>query len=125
MAEKNLREKDRYFFTSFFLRVGLAIVFFYASISAFLNPLAWVGFIPLFVKAIIPANIFLYIHSTAELILGLWLLSNKKVFYASLISALALLAIVVFNITALDIIFRDIAILFAALALAALSYKNR
>jgi len=110
---------------SFLIRAGLAITFLYASVSAFLDPGAWVGFIPKFIKEIINPGIFLHIHSVGEVILSLWLLSNKKIFYASIASALALIGIIIFNISALDILFRDIALLFAAFALAALSYKER
>lgn len=125
MVERKRDYKEiRNMLVSFLLRSGLAIVFLYAAISAFLNPLAWVGFIPNFVKNIIPALLFLKIHSAAEIILALWLLSNKKTFYAAVVSALAMLSIVIFNITALEIVFRDIAILFGALALAVLTYSK-
>ncbi len=110
---------------SFFLRAGLSVVFLYASISALLSPEAWSGFIPEFIKAIMPARTFLYLHSLGEIILALWLLSDKQTFYAALISALSMLFIVTFNIGALDIIFRDIAIFFSAIALAILSYRER
>jgi len=52
-------------------------------------------------------------------------LSDKKTVYAALISALSIFTIIIFNPWALDIIFRDVAILFAAIALAILSYKNK
>ena len=117
--------KDREILASFSLRTGLAIVFFYAASSAFLNPTSWQGFIPQFISDVISPGIFLNIHSAAEIILGIWLLSNKKTFYAAAISALFMLAIVVFNVGALDILFRDIAIFFAAIALAVLSYNNK
>lgn len=110
---------------SFSLRIGLAVVFFYAAISAFLNPTAWVGFVPAFVSVIIPAKTFLLLHSLAEIVLALWLLSNKQIFYASIISAAEMVAVVIFNIGALDIIFRDIAIFFSAVALAVLTYEKR
>ena len=116
--------KDREILVSFCLRSGLATVFFYAAISAFLDPTSWQGFIPQFVQNIIDPKAFLHLHSAGEIILGLWLLSNKKTFYASVLAALSMLAIVVFNIGALDIIFRDVAILLSAVALAVLSYNR-
>lgn len=106
---------------SFILRAGLAIVFFYAAIAAFLDPSSWVGFIPLWIRNVFPERIFLYIHSVYNISLGLWLLSNKKIFYASILSALTMLAIVISNIGSLDILFRDVAILLSAVALAVLS----
>ncbi|MBI2632508.1 hypothetical protein HYW75_05880 [Candidatus Pacearchaeota archaeon] len=124
MNNTDLNKSNREVLVSFFLRAGLAVVFLYAAISAFLNPLAWAGYIPAFVQAIIPAKTFLHIHSIFNILLSVWLLSKKQVFYASIIASLALLAIIFFNYTALDIIFRDVAILFAAIALAIISYKK-
>lgn len=102
---------------SFFLRVGLSVVFLYAGIAAFLDPTSWVGFIPPWLRLIISPSFFLPIHATLDIIVGFWLLSGWKQFYAALAASASLLAIVVFNIGALDIIFRDIAILFSAVAL--------
>jgi len=109
---------------SFFLRAGLALVFLYAAISSFLNPSSWVGFIPLFLRNLINANLLLFAFSVYEILLGIWLLSNKAIFYASLLSALTMLGIILPNLGALDIVFRDIAILFSAIALMILSYKR-
>ena len=125
MASEKFTDNDRLYFVSFFLRTGLALVFFYASIASFLNPDAWVGYIPQFVQQLIPPRIFLHIHSAGEVFLALWLLSNKKTFYAAILSALALFAIIIFNVGALEIVFRDVTIMFAALALAVLSYGKR
>ncbi len=121
MANKKLDEKK---LVSFCLRIGLATVFLYAGISALLNPMAWVGFIPMWIRGIIPGNIFLPIHAVLDIIIGLWLVVGKKLFYASAVAGLALLSIVIFNFGALDIIFRDIAILFSAVALMILHLRE-
>ena len=105
---------------SLFLRIGLAAVFIYAAIAAFLEPTSWIGFFPQWLRALAPDQLLLLGHSVSELILGLWLLSGWKTFYAALLSALVLVAIVVANPGMLDITFRDIGLFFAALALAAL-----
>ncbi|MEK6928750.1 MAG: hypothetical protein AABW65_02220 [Nanoarchaeota archaeon] len=117
-------EKSEKELVSFMLRSGLVIVLLYAAISAYLNPTSWMGFTPQFISQIIPPKIFLYIHSTANIILAFWLLSNKNIFYASMISAILMLAIIVFNYSELDIIFRDISILFSSIALAILSKEK-
>ena len=106
---------------SFFLRVGLAVVFFYAAIASLLFPENWIGFLPAFLRA----SWTLLLFSAYEIILGLWLLSNGKVFYASIISALTMFFIVVFNLVLLDLVFRDVAIFFMAVALSVLSHKKR
>lgn len=100
-------------------------MFLYAAVAATLDPSAWVGFFPEFISALIPGTLLISLFSLFELGLGLWLLSGRKVFYAGLCAAATLLAIIVTNITLLDIVFRDIAIFFAALALVAFHRKSQ
>lgn len=121
MVDKKFEEKP---LVSFFLRSGLAIVFLYAGIASLLAPENWIGFVPGFVRNILLGSIFLVLFSLYEISLGVWLLSNKKIFYASLFSALTMLVIVIMNIFLFDIVFRDIAILFMAIALAILSREK-
>jgi hypothetical protein len=102
---------------SLLLRLGLAFAFIYAAISAFINPTAWIGFFPEFLRG----EGVLMIFSVGEIVLGLWLLWGKKVFYAAILSALAMAGIVWFNFGAMDIVFRDVSILLMAIALAVLS----
>lgn len=108
---------------SLFLRIGLAAVFIYAALAVFLDPFSWIGFFPKWLRALAPDQLLLLGHSVSELILGLWLLSGWKTFYAALISALVLVAIVVSSPGMLDITFRDVGLALAALALAALSFR--
>ena len=108
-------------FISFLLRAGLAVVFLYAAVASFLDPNSWIGFLPQFLRNIVPANILLILFSIYEIILGLWLLSGKKIYPAAILAIITMASIVIFNMGALDIVFRDVAILFAALALAVLS----
>ena len=122
---KRGKEQNKYLLISFLLRSGLAIVFLYAGVSAFLNPTAWIGFVPMWIRNIISENIFLPIHATLDVVIGIWLISGKKIFYASIVASLAILSILIFNIGALEILFRDVAILFMALALVALSYRKK
>lgn len=106
---------------SFLLRVGLASVFLYAAVAALLDPVAWIGFLPAWMPI---KSTVLFLFSSYEILLALWLLSNKKVMYAAGLSALTLLAIITQNILALDLVFRDVAILFAALALGILNREK-
>ena len=106
---------------SLILRLGLAFVFLYPAIAAFIDPSSWVGFLPVWLRRILPEKTLLSLFSLYEIILAFWFLSGKKVFYAALIAVLTLFGIIVTNSGAIDIIFRDIAILTAALALAVLS----
>lgn len=110
---------------SFLLRSGLAIVFFYAGISSFLNSANWIGFVPNFVSLIISKEIFLIIFSAYQVLLGAGLLFDYKTFALSILSSATLFLILFVNIMNLEILFRDIAILFMALSLIALSSKNK
>lgn len=107
----------------FLLKSGLAVVFLYAAVSSFLDPSSWVGFLPLWTNKIIATENALVLFSLFELGLALWVLSGFKTYYAALFSAVVILGIIVFNYSLLDIVFRDIAILFSALALASLTKK--
>lgn len=104
-------------FAIFFLRLGLAFVFLYAAISAFINPDAWTGFLPTFLRAAFPAKTILMIFSVSEVALSLWLFSGRSTRFAAAIAALMLLGIVLTNLKVLDLTFRDVGLFFAALAL--------
>ncbi len=119
VEESGVKEK-----AAFFLLFGLAVVFLYAAVAAFLDPSSWSGFIPQFMRNIIPTKIFLTVFSVYQILLALWLFSKKKTFYAAVLSAATLFLIVVFNLKNFDIVFRDVAIFFAAVALALLSKER-
>ncbi|MEK6809895.1 MAG: hypothetical protein AABY40_04420 [Nanoarchaeota archaeon] len=108
----------------FILRVALAVPFLFVAIDAALQPEAWVGFIPSFVTSILPASLVLAAHALMDFTLGLWLLSGWKTKYAAALSAINLATIIVVNLFALEIIFRDVGLLLTALALVVLEYKK-
>ena len=103
------------------LRVGLAFTLLYAAFDSFKNPNDWIGFFPVFITHIISGSLLLSVFSVFEIALAIWLLSGKKSFYSGLVAALLMLGIVVFNLGAFDIVFRDLGLFFAALALVFLS----
>ena len=113
------KEHNKETLTSLFLRIGLAVVFLYAGVSSLVFPDNWIGFLPAFLRM----SWILVLFSVYEIILGLWILSNKKTFYAAIVSALTVFGIVIFNLPRFDLIFRDVAIFFMAVALAVLSKK--
>ena len=84
----------------------------------------WIGFLPPWTAKILPARAVLFGFAFYETVLALWLLANKKIFYAACLSTLTLLAIIIPNLGIFSVVFRDVAILFSALALAVLSYKS-
>jgi hypothetical protein len=113
------------FDASFFLRLGLAFTFLFAAISGFLNPQAWIGYIPGFIGNFITRGYFLLVHDMLLFILGVWLLLGKKTFYSAIISCLFILGIILANFGSFLITFRDVGLFFAAVALAVMSRKEK
>jgi uncharacterized membrane protein YphA (DoxX/SURF4 family) len=103
------------------LRVSLAVIFLYAAASSFANPREWIGYLPGVLVERFPAELLLKGFSVFELLLAAWLLSGVYTRYAALLAAATLGGIVVTNFELFMITFRDIALIFAALALAAMS----
>lgn len=100
------------------VRIGVAFCFLYAGIAGFIDPQAWVGWFPKFMREIISENILMTVWGVYEIITGLWILSGKKIFIPSVLASLSLAGLIVFNLSAMEIIFRDITILASTIALA-------
>ncbi|KND50349.1 MAG: hypothetical protein AB202_01690 [Parcubacteria bacterium C7867-007] len=100
------------------LRIGVAFAFLYPPIDALSNPDSWIGYFPAFINTV-PVDPMLLLHGfgVLEVIIGLWILSGWKIRIPSVIAAILLLAIVVFNGAQFPILFRDVSIALAALAL--------
>ena len=105
------------------LQIGISFTFVYAAISSFINPQSWIGFIPNFITNTITRSYILAFFSFYEILLSIWLLSSKKLFYSSLLSSITLFFITILNFDSLDIVFRDIGLLFASISLVILSTK--
>lgn len=101
------------------LRLSISSVFLYAAIASTLTPINWIGYIPQFVRDLAPTTLVLQGFSLFQVVLSLWVLSGWKTKYSASLAALTLLAIIGANYNQLDVLFRDIAIFFAALALVA------
>ena len=111
------------------LRLGLAFVLLYAAWSGFTQPLNWVGFLPGFlVKLFSPwfsATQLLGLFELVQVFLAVWLISGRQIFYAACLVTALLAGIVVFNLGALDILFRDIGLVAMAAALALLHWPKQ
>lgn len=99
------------------LRFGLAFVFVYASIEIFLSPERFLKYVPYFIIQLVPSDLFLPAFGVSEILLAMWLLSGWKVHFPSMLAALMMAAIVVFNMDYFQILFRNVAIGFGAIAL--------
>lgn len=106
------------------LRLAIAFSFLYVAYGFWTNPNDWIGYIPAFVKnAELTQDVLLLLIAGFHLALALWLLSGWRVFLSSVIAAAFLGSVVYFNQNQLDVLFRDISLAFAALALAFSSHR--
>lgn len=102
---------------SLLIRIGLAIVFLYAAVDAFIEPGAWISYVPMFSNHFIDAKLALDLLSIFQIFLAAWLVIGKYLKLSALIAAAMLGGIMIFNIPTLLITFRDIGLVFAAIAL--------
>jgi hypothetical protein len=106
----------------YFLQIGLASVFLYASYAGITRPNDWVGYLPKY-HPFISSYDLLKIFDFLEIIVAFWLLTGFKLFFASLTSTFMLIGITLANLNIFDVTFRDVGLLFSSLSLAFLS-KN-
>jgi uncharacterized membrane protein YphA (DoxX/SURF4 family) len=106
------------------LRIGLAAVYLYAGTSSILYPNEWIGFLPHFISFFVPAATALFCIALSQVVLSLWLISGFKTFYAAVLAAVMIFGIIIFNLNALIVTFRDISIFLTSVALAIGTYKK-
>lgn len=111
-------------FISWLLRIGLAFVFLYVGISSLQHPLEWVGFLPNFLSKAVAASTLIKMFAVYDIALALWLLSGRLLKYGALLCALTLAGIVVTNLSQLITTFRDVGLMFTALALFLVEYQS-
>ena len=102
------------------LRVAVAFSFLYPPLSALSDPDSWIGYFPPFLLDMVGTSdvLLLYIFGVIEIALALWILFGKRVLIPSTLAALMLAAIVLANPVQFSVLFRDISIALAAVALA-------
>ncbi|MBU2103663.1 hypothetical protein KJ848_00150 [Patescibacteria group bacterium] len=102
------------------LRAAIAFSFLYPPFAALSDPYAWLGYMPVALTAFLGTNVLLALHilGAAEVLLALWILFGKHIRIPSYIAAVFLLLIVLLNMPQFPILFRDVALALAALALA-------
>jgi hypothetical protein len=107
------------------LRIGVAFAFIYPAVAAYFDPFSWIGFFPVFLRDLVPnESLLLHAFGISEIAIALWILIGKRIFIPSVLAALYLAGIIVFNLSLFDIIFRDFPILLIAVALAMLHYEK-
>lgn len=110
----------KYLTSNILLRLALASVFLYAGASQFLNPFAWIGFIPTWLEyGFITRELILYSNASLEILLGIAFLMGRWQKTVGWFAFLHLLLITLVNGTVGFLItFRDVGLAFAALAYA-------
>lgn len=97
------------------LRTGLAFAFLYPPLNALVDPNAWIGYFPPFTRGVVDDMIMLHAFGVLEVIIAIWILWGRYIFYPAAAAFVLLVAIVVLDYTEFQVVFRDLSI--AAIAL--------
>src|SRR3989344_1226501 len=116
---------------SWFLRLGLGLMYIYSGYDLFSDPQHWYGFVPQWLSQtaiqIAYVDAYLKLQGMGEIILGLlflaWFSGQWGVRIASILATLEMALILIF-IGIDPITFRDIGLLGAALALLIMSFQQ-
>ncbi len=113
------------------LRAGAAFAFIYPAVNAWGDPNAWVGYFPQFVLdagAALGASDIVVLHAfgALEIVIGVWFLWGRKLFWPAAAATAILLLIVGFHTEHMQVVFRDLSIaaMTFALALTHLPHKR-
>ncbi|MEX1027363.1 MAG: hypothetical protein WD049_05060 [Candidatus Paceibacterota bacterium] len=115
----------RYRTAHIILRSAVAFSFAYAAIAAYLDPISWAGFLPGAVELLPLSKLtILNAFGVLEIVIALWLLSGVRVLVPAVLAAVLLAGIVFTNLPLFEVLFRDLALAGAAVALAVLEYRE-
>ncbi len=106
------------------LRLAIGFPFLYASLGSFTSPEDWIWYIPDWLAHLVPPEPLLLGHGAFELLLGGWLLIGKKTMLAAYVAAIDLTINTLLNIETFSVVFRDVGLLAAAIALALLHKES-
>lgn len=109
---------DAFRLQSLVLRFGLAFVFVYAAVSAVVDPLRFAGYMPHGMPPVLVERVCLPLFSAYEAILAACFLAGRRLFAASILATLTLVGIIVLNPDKFSVLFRNVGIIGAALAVA-------
>lgn len=109
----------------FLLRLAVASAYLYPPLAAIFDPYSWIGYFPPFLLNAAGGYdlVLLHVFGGIEFLLALWILLGKRIFVPSVLAALGLIGIVLFNLPQFDVLFRDVSIALAACALALMHRK--
>jgi uncharacterized membrane protein len=109
---------------SWFLRAGLAFVLSYAATSSFFHPETFARYFPSFMPGTWATEL-LPVFAVFEMLLAVGLMTERWTYAASTLAGLTMVAIIVLNPGAFDVLFRNVAIACGAFALAVQTRRER
>ncbi len=107
------------------LRAGVVFAFLFPPIHAMWHPDVWIGYFPPFLFGYVPDEVLLHGFGIVEVVIALWILSGWRIFWPSLAATAMLCGIVFFHLGSFEVLFRDISIAAAALALALYEWRRQ
>ncbi|PSO43996.1 MAG: hypothetical protein BRC23_02310 [Parcubacteria group bacterium SW_4_49_11] len=122
MRNHVLEHREQY--ARWILQLGLAFVLIYAGVGALTDPVSWKAYVPGFLSGGLRELVF-QISTWGELLLAGWLLSGQRLVIPSFLTALFLALIVLFNLSLLDVVFRNVGLMAGALALGVLAWDTQ
>ncbi len=102
---------------SWLLRAGLAFVLSYAATSSFFHPETFARYFPSFMPATWATEL-LAVFAVFEMLLAVGLMTERFTYPASMLAGFTMVAIVLVNPDAFNVLFRNVAIACGAFALA-------
>ncbi len=110
---------------SWLLRAGLAFVFAYAAVSMLFDPTRFTSYMPPFLPMSIVESWCIPCFAAYETLLAYCLLRGRRLVPAGLASAVTMGGIIVINPDSFEVLFRNVAIASAGLALAVQAWAKR
>ena len=106
------------------LRIAVAFPLLWAGVSQLQNPTNWIGFVPLWLDTVIPAETFLIIHSIFNLVVGAGLLAGLwRMVFAGLATASLASILIFYGVD--DTTFRDVGLAILAFVLFLRALRSR
>lgn len=108
-------------YSTVLVRLGIAAVFLWFGIDKFIHPINWIGWVPDWMKALIPVSMltFMYFHGAVETLVGVLLVVGYKVRFAALVASITIVGVLLAMIGTgqAEMMLRDAGLLAASLSL--------
>lgn len=106
------------------LRLSLGFAFLYPAINAWFDPDSWLSYFPKFMRGIVSDHLLLSSFGLLEIVIALWIISNRRIFIPSIVATILLISITFFHLNDFQVLFRDVSLAGMALSLAILAFQK-